>query len=71
MENCAKIEWKPRSLENPKICEKTAWRKSMLNFDVEKSATPPNDTRRACPQEGDKGGGKPPPWEPKATRDIN
>ncbi len=33
----------------------------MLNFDAEKSANPPNGTRRACPLEGDKGGGKPPP----------
>ena len=72
METDAKMEpkWRPRSVENLKIFKKTC-RKSMLNFDAEKNTNPPNDTRRACPQEGDKGGGKPPPWEPKATRDIN
>ena len=41
MENDAKMEaeWRPISLENLKICEKTAWPKSMLNFDVEKRQT--------------------------------
>ena len=39
----------------------------MLKFDAKKSANPAKDTRRASPQEGEKGGGKPPPWEPKAT----
>jgi len=34
----------------------------MLNFDAEKSANPANDNRRAGTQEGEKGGGKPPPW---------
>ena len=41
MENDAKMEaeWRPISFENLKICEKTAWPKSMLNFDVEKRQT--------------------------------
>ena len=43
----------------------------MFNFDAEKNANPANGNRRAGTQEGEKGGGKPPPWEPKATKDIN
>ena len=72
MENDAKMEpkWRPRSPENLKIYKK-AWLKSMFNFDAEKNANPANGNRRAGTQEGEKGGGKPPPWEPKATRDIN